>query len=424
MMMTQRISPSYKRRKVSIVRDFPRFSVKDQRSDDVAAISETKENLYGSEDRNCVGGVAHQTHHRPKEVESFDSIMKKAGFNVAGNGNVGNEKFPPSRRKVPLLCESKVKPLSVEEGIKLMGSESQRRRRFGKPLVSKVVQKHRCSPAKKKLSNATALRGRANAVVQKHRYSPGKKKLSYAHRPTQHKDERRSNQLGVLSVIQRNRLSKDLSPREKVQEVLRVFKLVFDELDRNKAARRGESETAKSRIDYQTRNILREMGMQVNCQKRIGPVPGIEVGDEIQFKAALNVIGLHFDIMGGIDYMKKGNKEVATSIVSSEGNDYGDRFINDVMIYCGQGGNVKSKDQKAIKDQKLVGGNLALANSIKEKTPVRVIRGERRLDQRGKDYVYDGLYMVEKYRKERGPLGNILFKFELRRKAGQPYVDF
>lgn len=414
--MTQRISPSYKRRKVSIVRDFPRFSVKDQRSDDVAAIRETKENLYGSEDRNCVGGVAHQNHHRLKEVESFDSIMKKAGFNVAGN--VGNGIFAPSRRKVPLLCESKVKPLSVEEGIKLMGSESQRRRRFGKPLVSKAVQKRRCSPAKK-LCNATALRVRANAVVQKkHRYSPAKKKFSDAHRP------RLSNQLGVLSDIQRNRLSKDLSPREKVQELLRVFKLVFDELDRNKAARRGESEIAKSRIDYQTRNILREMGMQVNCHKRIGPVPGIEVGDKIQFKAALNVIGLHFDIMGGIDYMKKGNKEVATSIVSSEGNDYGDRFINDVMIYCGQGGNVKSKDQKAIKDQKLVGGNLALANSIKEKTPVRVIRGERRLDHRGKDYVYDGLYMVEKYRKERGPLGNILFKFELRRKAGQPYVDF
>ncbi|VYS69566.1 unnamed protein product [Arabidopsis thaliana] len=415
MMMTQRISPSNKRRRVSFVRDFPQFSVKDESDiggDDVATI---KENLDGKEDRNCVG-VAYRDHHRPKE-ESFDSIMKKAGFNVA-NGNLGNGKFPPSKRNVPLPCEGKVQPLSVEEGIKLMAYESQRRRCFGKPLVStKVVQKHRYSPAKKKLSNATALRVRHSPMKK---LSNASRLRANAHRPTQHKDERRS---GVLSVIQRNRLSKDLTPRQKVQEVLRIFTLVFDELDRNKAARRGGSETAKSRIDYQTWTILREMGMQVNSQKRIGSVPGIKVGDKIQFKAALSVIGLHFGIMSGIDYMYKGNKEVATSIVSSEGNDYGDRFINDMMIYCGQGGNMRSKDHKAIKDQKLVGGNLALANSIKEKTPVRVIRGERRLDNRGKDYVYDGLYRVEKYWEERGPQGNILFKFKLRRTC-QPYVDF
>ncbi|XP_010495806.1 PREDICTED: LOW QUALITY PROTEIN: YDG domain-containing protein At5g47160-like [Camelina sativa] len=438
-MMIQRISSSYKRRKVSSVRDFPQFIVKNERieigSDVVALTSETKEDLDGHEDSNRVG-VIHHNYHSPKEVESLDSIMKKAGFNVAGNGNVGNGKFPPAKRKVPLLSESKVKPLSEEEGIRLMLMTSQTRLHFGNflkdPLVARIVPKYKYSPAKKNLCNATTLRARANDA-QKHGYSSVKKKLSNAvavrlrvdaYKPTQHKDERQLNRIRVIPTIQQNQIFKDLSPREEVHKVLRHFKLVFDELDCDNAIRRGESKTAKSRIHYQTRTILSKMGMQVNCEKMIGPIPGVEVGDKFQFKAELNVIGLHFDIMGGIDYMKKGTMELATSINSSEGNDYDDRFVNGVMIYCGQGGNVKSRDQKTIKDQKLVGGNLALANNIKEKTPVRVILGKKRLDHRGKDYVYDGLYMVDKYWEEKRPQGNTIFKFKLSRIVGQPSIDF
>ncbi|XP_010484747.1 PREDICTED: YDG domain-containing protein At5g47160-like, partial [Camelina sativa] len=422
-----KVSPLLIRRNVSSVRDFPQFIVKNERSkigsDRVALISETKEDLDGHEDSNRVG-VSHHNYHGPNEAESFDLIMKKAGFNVAGNG-----KNPPAKRNVPLLFESKVKLLSEEEGIRLMAShvnfQNKRRLHFGNfhkdPLVARIVPKYKYSPAKKNLCNATTLRPRANDV-HKHGYSPAKKKLSNAvavrlrvdaYKPTQHKDERQLNQLRLIPTIQQNQIFKYLSPREKVHKVLRHFKLMFDELDCDNAIRRGESKTAKSRIHYQTRTILIEMGMQVNCQKMIGPILGVEVGDKFQFKAELSVIGLHFDIMGGIDYMKKGTMELATCIVSSEGNDYDDRFVNGVMIYCGQGGNVKNRDQKAIKDQKLVGGNLALVNNIKEKTPVRVILGKKRLDHRGKDYVYDGLYMVDKYWEEKRPQGNTIFKFKL-----------
>ncbi|XP_019095483.1 PREDICTED: YDG domain-containing protein At5g47160-like [Camelina sativa] len=153
----------------------------------------------------------------------------------------------------------------------------------------------------------------------------------------------------------------------------------------------------------------------------IGPVPGIEVGDEYQFKAELNIIGLHFNMRGGIDYMEEGNMKLATSIVSSEGSGYTDSCGSDVMFYCGEGGH---KGVKVIKDQKLVAGNLALANSMERKTQVRVIRGKERSDHRGKDFVYDGLYMVDKYWTEKGPHGNIMYKFKLSRIAGQPSCDF
>ncbi|CAA7045598.1 unnamed protein product [Microthlaspi erraticum] len=97
--------------------------------------------------------------------------------------------------------------------------------------------------------------------------------------------------------------------------------------------------------------------MQVNAGKMIGPDPGIQVGDEFQYKSELSLIGLHFDLMGGIDYMDRGDMKLATSIVSSEGNGYIDIFDSHVMIYSGQGGNLKSKDHHVIEDQKLVTGN-------------------------------------------------------------------
>ncbi|XP_010495805.1 PREDICTED: YDG domain-containing protein At5g47160-like [Camelina sativa] len=372
-----------------------------------SVISYTKEDSNGYGDSECVDVACHD-YHMPKEVESFDSIMKKAGFNVAGNGNIGNGKFhQAAKRKVPLFSESKVKPLSSEEGIRLMASQSKRRPSFGNfqryPLVARAVAK---SPlAKKKVSNAAAVRLRANAS-----------------KPNQHRDESWSNKLGVIPrVIQQNRITKDLSPREKVLKVLRLFRLVHDEFDRDRVPRRGESKTAASRAHLRTRKVLMERGMQLNEKKMIGPVPGIEVGDEYQFKAELNIIGLHFNMRGGIDYMEEGNKKLATSIVSSEGSGYTDSCGSDVMFYCGEGGH---KGVKVIKDQKLVAGNLALANSMEIKTPVRVILGKERLDHRGKDYVYDGLDMVDKYWTEKGPHGNIMYKFKLSRVAGQHSLDF
>ncbi|VVA98448.1 unnamed protein product [Arabis nemorensis] len=399
--MTLRNSPS-KRKRVSGVRDFPSGCGTQSKNPKTGIVSdavtvtrsESGQSLIGSENSCVGGGVDHDYHQRRtassvdkfKEVESIDSIMKNAGFSVTVN-NVGSGRFGSAKRNFTSTCGSKVKPLSPEESRKLISSQNRRRQLS---FSSSIIQRNWTE-----LSNAVA--PRANT-----------------HKLTQQRDGRRSIHARLIPVTQQNRITKVLTPRQKVQKALRLFKLVFNELKRDKAARHGESHTATSRIDYQTRNVLVEERKQVNAEKRIGPVPGIEIGDVFQYKSELNLVGLHFDMRGGIDYIR--GDLVATSIVSSEGNGYNDRFDSGMLIYTGEGGNVR-------KDQKLVRGNLALANSMREKTPVRVVLGKTRVDQKGKHYVYDGLYLVENYWRERGPCGNVVFKFKLGRVSGQPSVD-
>lgn len=213
----------------------------------------------------------------------------------------------------------------------------------------------------------------------------------------------------------------DLTPREQVLEVLRLFKDVFRQLDRDKQARLlgGDVFDATARIDIRTLDVLEKMGKQVNTEKRIGVVPGVNVGDEFQYKTELRLVGLHFKTMCGIDYMDIGDVKLATSIVSSEGYGYSDKFGAGVVVYTGEGGNVVTKEKKT-EDQRLVKGNLALANSMRKRSLVRVIRGEERLDKKGKRYVYDGLYLVDKYWLEKEVRGTTVYKFKLCKVPGQP----
>lgn len=121
---------------------------------------------------------------------------------------------------------------------------------------------------------------------------------------------------------------------------------------------------------------------------------------------------------------------VATSIVSSGGYD-DDLDNSEFFIYTGQGGNVlkgqkKGKQNLEPKDQQLVTGNLALANSKAKKNPVRVIRGNKKapISADAKHYVYDGLYLVEEFWKETGSHGKNVFKFKMRRIPGQPELSW
>ena len=89
------------------------------------------------------------------------------------------------------------------------------------------------------------------------------------------------------------------------------------------------------------------------------------------------------------------------------------------MVFTGEGGNVINKEKNA-EDQKMIKGNLALANSMRHKREVRVIRGDERWDGKGKHYVYTGLYLVDKYWLEKGVSGKSVYKFKLCRIPGQP----
>ncbi|KAF7828478.1 histone-lysine N-methyltransferase, H3 lysine-9 specific SUVH6-like [Senna tora] len=207
--------------------------------------------------------------------------------------------------------------------------------------------------------------------------------------------------------------------RTKVKETLRLFQTVSRKLLQEEEAKLKDRSTTYRRIDLQAAKIIKEKGKLVNTGKQIlGPVPGVEVGDEFQYRVELNIIGLHRQIQGGIDYVVHNGKILATSVVSSGG--YADELDNsDVLIYTGQGGSMLKNDKEP-EDQKLERGNLALKNSIVEKNPVRVIRGTESADGKCKRYVYDGLYEVEAYWQDMGPHGKLVFRFRLRRNENQP----
>ncbi|KAK7252705.1 hypothetical protein RIF29_36852 [Crotalaria pallida] len=207
--------------------------------------------------------------------------------------------------------------------------------------------------------------------------------------------------------------------RYKVRETLRLFQVVSRKLLHEIEGKSNERANSSKRVDLQAAKILKEKGKYVNTGKQIfGSVPGVEIGDEFQYRVELNIIGLHRLTQGGIDYMKHKGKILACSIVASGG--YADELDNsDVLIYSGQGGNVMSTGKEP-EDQKLERGNLALKNSSEEKNPVRVIRGFESMNGKPKALVYDGLYIVESYWQDLGPHGKLVYKFRLRRIAGQP----
>ncbi|PRQ18353.1 putative histone-lysine N-methyltransferase [Rosa chinensis] len=207
----------------------------------------------------------------------------------------------------------------------------------------------------------------------------------------------------------------DTTERNKVKEILHMFqdecvKLLLEE--EHKRSKGGG--TSLRRVDLEAFKILKDRGIFVKSGKHvIGDIPGVEVGDKFQYRVELILIGLHHQIQGGIAYGNFGGKVLATSIVASGG--YADDLHSkDSLIYTGQGGN--AKNTKGPQDQKLERGNLALKNSV-QKNPVRVIRGSELLDG-SRTYVYDGLYLVEKYWQERGPLGKLVFKFQMNRFGG------
>ncbi|CAH2061464.1 unnamed protein product [Thlaspi arvense] len=225
------------------------------------------------------------------------------------------------------------------------------------------------------------------------------------------------------------------SARSKVKETLRLFYGTCRKLLQEEEAK--PMKTKRFRVDFEAINILKSKGRypSAGANQIMGTVPGVEVGDEFQYRMELNMLGIHRPSQGGIDYMKIGSDIFATSIVASGG--YNDVLDNsDVLTYTGQGGNAMMKPKrgeqvKGPEDQKLVTGNLALANSINKKNPVRVIRGNKKAvlesssgASKGGNYVYDGLYVVEEYWQETGSHGKLVFKYKLKRIPGQPELSW
>lgn len=210
------------------------------------------------------------------------------------------------------------------------------------------------------------------------------------------------------------------------KESVGCIRLIYDVLRRKISQIEDSKESTPGvtrRPDLRAGTVLMNKGIRTNIRKRIGVVPGVEIGDIFFFRMEMCLVGLHAPIMAGIDYMglkvSQDEEPVAVSIVSSGG--YEDNSEEgDVLIYSGQGGNVYKKDMK-ITDQKLERGNLALEKSLYRGNEVRVIRGVKDVaNLTGKIYVYDGLYKIQESWAEKGKSGCNVFKYKLVRLSGQP----
>ncbi|KAL5150344.1 Histone-lysine N-methyltransferase, H3 lysine-9 specific SUVH4 [Glycine soja] len=196
-----------------------------------------------------------------------------------------------------------------------------------------------------------------------------------------------------------------------------------------KAKKRGEKSKVTSK-----RPDLKAMGKMVDNNevlypgKRIGDIPGIEVGYQFYSRCEMVAVGFHSHWLKGIDYMPKSYANVyttyefpvAVAIILS--GMYEDDLDNaDDVVYTGQGGHNLTGNKRQIRDQKLEYGNLALKNCVEQCVPIRVIRGHKSSSSySGKIYTYDGLYNVVEYWAEKGISGFTVYKFRLSRVKGQP----
>ncbi|KAG4915575.1 hypothetical protein JHK87_053132 [Glycine soja] len=194
-----------------------------------------------------------------------------------------------------------------------------------------------------------------------------------------------------------------------------------------KGAPTEESKSTAKRPDLKAISKMMENNEILYPEKRIGNIPGIEVGYQFYSRAEMVAVGFHSHWLNGIDYMGQSYAKacsyelpVAVAIVIS--GMYEDDLDNaEDVVYTGQGGHNLTGDKRQIRDQKLERGNLALKNCAEQCVPVRVIRGhESSSSYTGKVYTYDGLYKVVNYWAEKGISGFTVYKFRLRRLEGQP----
>jgi putative restriction endonuclease len=152
--------------------------------------------------------------------------------------------------------------------------------------------------------------------------------------------------------------------------------------------------------------------MTPTTRRIFGHIPNVEVGTLFPDRDALATAGVHRPLVAGISGSQT---EGADSIVASGGYE-DDEDYGDVLIYTGHGGNDPSTGSQ-IADQVLERGNLALAVSCREGLPVRVTRGANLASPFAPqtDYRYDGLYVVERYWRERGRSGFLIWRYRLTR---------
>uniref|UniRef100_A0A7N0UD35 Histone-lysine N-methyltransferase n=1 Tax=Kalanchoe fedtschenkoi TaxID=63787 RepID=A0A7N0UD35_KALFE len=229
-------------------------------------------------------------------------------------------------------------------------------------------------------------------------------------------------------IVPRQKLIEGLEPTQREDgsaEIVDCVRTMFDALRRRLCQVEEARDGPSGRVYTTAATILASNNFKTNTRRRIGNVPGIEIGDIFFYRIEMCLVGLHALPMAGIDFLSakgEGDGEpLAVSIVSSGGGGY-DNAVDDkdVLIYSGQGGSV---NKVQVADQKLEKGNLALEKSLRRGNEIRVIRGfpdPSSPSNASRIYVYDGLYKITKSWTETAKPRGSIFKFQLVRSPGQP----
>ena len=145
-----------------------------------------------------------------------------------------------------------------------------------------------------------------------------------------------------------------------------------------------------------------------------GHVPGVAVGDLFAGRCEAAVVGVHRQLICGIDYDKHEEGGAVSIVLGGKYRDEDDNHpTGDVVLYVGEGGQ-DPRTRKQVADQKLERGNLALERNRRSGKPVRLLRGFT--DAAGTImYQYHGLHAVVERHVVRSADGPRIFHFELRR---------
>uniref|UniRef100_A0A0E0K317 Histone-lysine N-methyltransferase n=1 Tax=Oryza punctata TaxID=4537 RepID=A0A0E0K317_ORYPU len=208
--------------------------------------------------------------------------------------------------------------------------------------------------------------------------------------------------------------------RESVLVSLQEFRVIYRKLfeeERAKWRERGHG----LRPDLAAYKIFRERFCAVDDGRRyVENVPGVRIGDRFNSSLEICVVGLHCQELTCVDCIrKKDGTYVAVSIVSYA---QASTFNNNLECLLHIGSIATTSDQE------IEGTDLALKNSMDTKTPIRVIHvvtceGENGEQKGMTNYVYGGLYFIEKFRMEKVKEDQHIPTYQLKRIGGQTHVD-
>ncbi|CAL5056828.1 unnamed protein product [Urochloa decumbens] len=231
-------------------------------------------------------------------------------------------------------------------------------------------------------------------------------------------------QKGTGSAPKKRKVDKDdhriSLVRENALTKLREFRIIYKKLleeEEVKWRERGHG----VKPDIAAFNIFMERFSADRGDMRYdGSIPGVRIGDVFNSTMELSILGIHRAQSLLVDHIKKKDGTcLAVSVVS-----YAQPSASDSLDFLLHVGSVA-----ATCDKKLKGTDAALKESMDTDTPVRVIHalvtelGDACRPRQLTSYVYGGLYMVEKFHREKTTGVQYVNTFHLRRMAEQQQID-